>query len=130
MTIYTMNRLQQNKFILLLALLKIIIPYFLQNQIYEPHRDEFLYLAEGHHMAWGFMEVPPMLSFCMAHPYFRRQHLLDKIVAILIRRSHFYCGSENYPVAGGKEFCHLSFISSLHFWCLPAALLFIPAQYA
>src|SRR5213595_1154789 len=45
-----------------LALLKIIIPYFLQNPIYEPHRDEFLYLAEGHHLAWGFMEVPPMLS--------------------------------------------------------------------
>ena len=57
-----MNRLQQNIFILLLALLKIIIPYFLQDSIYEPHRDEFLYLAEGHHMAWGFMEVPPVLS--------------------------------------------------------------------
>jgi 4-amino-4-deoxy-L-arabinose transferase-like glycosyltransferase len=57
-----MKWLQQNKFILFLALLKIIIPYFLQNSFYEPHRDELLYLAEGHHMAWGFMEVPPMLS--------------------------------------------------------------------
>ncbi|MFI5186727.1 MAG: glycosyltransferase family 39 protein [Chitinophagales bacterium] len=46
----------------LLALLKIIIPYLLQNNFYEPHRDEFLYLAEGQHLAWGFMEVPPMLS--------------------------------------------------------------------
>lgn len=45
-----------------LAFLKLIIPYFLQNSFYEPHRDEFLYLAEGHHLAWGFMEVPPLLS--------------------------------------------------------------------
>ena len=30
--------------------------------MYEPHRDEFLYLAEGNHLAWGYMEVPPLLS--------------------------------------------------------------------
>jgi hypothetical protein len=51
-----------NQLLYILALLKIIIPYFLQNPVYEPHRDEFLYLAEGHHLAWGFMEVPPLLS--------------------------------------------------------------------
>src|ERR1700749_1870370 len=45
-----------------LAILKIIIPYLLQDGSYEPHRDEFLYLAEGHHLDWGFMEIPPMLS--------------------------------------------------------------------
>lgn len=55
-----MNR--NNRLLYFLALLKIVIPYLLQNNVYEPHRDEFLYLAEGHHMAWGFMEVPPMLS--------------------------------------------------------------------
>ncbi len=46
----------------ILALLKFVIPFFLQNPIYEPHRDELLYLQEAHHMAWGFMEVPPLLS--------------------------------------------------------------------
>ena len=46
----------------LLAFIKLIIPFFLQNSYYQPHRDEFLYLAEGHHMAWGYMEVPPLLS--------------------------------------------------------------------
>src|SRR6476660_7016090 len=51
-----------NRLLYFLAVVKIIIPYLLQNHIYEPHRDEFLYLAEGHHLAWGFMEVPPMLS--------------------------------------------------------------------
>ena len=48
--------------IYLLAIIKFILPYLLQNSYYEPHRDEFLYLAEGHHLAWGFMEIPPMLS--------------------------------------------------------------------
>jgi 4-amino-4-deoxy-L-arabinose transferase-like glycosyltransferase len=51
-----------NTLLFFLALLKIIVPYLLQSPVYEPHRDEFLYLAEGHHLAFGFMEVPPMLS--------------------------------------------------------------------
>lgn len=46
----------------LLALVKFLLPFILQNGQFEPHRDEFLYLAEGRHMAWGFMEVPPLLS--------------------------------------------------------------------
>ncbi len=51
-----------NRLLYVLAFIKFILPFFLQNGIYEPHRDEFLYLAEGRHMAWGFMEVPPLLS--------------------------------------------------------------------
>jgi hypothetical protein len=51
-----------NRLLYILALIKLILPFFLQHPAYEPHRDEFLYLAEGKHMAWGFMEVPPLLS--------------------------------------------------------------------
>jgi hypothetical protein len=51
-----------NRFLYLLALIKFAIPFFLQNPVYQPHRDELLYLAEGSHPALGFMEVPPMLS--------------------------------------------------------------------
>ncbi|UAY54634.1 glycosyltransferase family 39 protein [Arachidicoccus terrestris] len=51
-----------SRFIYFLVILKILIPYLLQSHYYEPHRDELLYLAEGHHLAWGFMEVPPVLS--------------------------------------------------------------------
>lgn len=54
------NRL--NILLFLLAFLKILLPYCLQDSSYQPHRDEFLYLAEGNHLAWGFMEVPPLLS--------------------------------------------------------------------
>ena len=45
-----------------LALLKLVLPFLIQNGVYEPHRDELLYLAEARHMAWGYMEVPPLLS--------------------------------------------------------------------
>lgn len=45
-----------------LALLKLVFPYLIQNGTYEPHRDEFLYLAEARHMAWGYFEMPPMTS--------------------------------------------------------------------
>jgi len=53
---------KHNRLLFVLALIKFILPYLLQSPLYELHRDEFLYLAEGHHMAWGFMEVPPLLS--------------------------------------------------------------------
>ena len=53
---------KHNRLLYFLALIKFILPYLLQNSYYEPHRDEFLYLSEGRHMAWGYMEVPPLLS--------------------------------------------------------------------
>src|SRR5580693_1935419 len=53
---------QTTRLIYVHALVKLIVPFFLQSAVYEPHRDEFLYLSESHHMAWGFMEVPPLLS--------------------------------------------------------------------
>jgi 4-amino-4-deoxy-L-arabinose transferase-like glycosyltransferase len=49
--------------VLLLAVVKFALPFFLQHPVYELHRDEFLYLEQGHHLAWGYMEVPPMLSW-------------------------------------------------------------------
>ncbi len=51
-----------NRIILLLAIIKFVLPYLLQNSFYEPHRDEFLYLAQGQHLAWGYLEIPPLLS--------------------------------------------------------------------
>jgi len=53
---------KNNRLLYLLAFVKLIVPFFLQNSFYQPHRDEFLYLAEAHHMDWGYMEVPPLLS--------------------------------------------------------------------
>lgn len=43
-----------------LALLKFFLPFLLQHSVYEPHRDEFLYLAEGRHLAFGYPDSPPL----------------------------------------------------------------------
>lgn len=53
---------KNNRLLYFLAFVKFILPFILQNSVYEPHRDEFLYIAEAQHMAWGYMEVPPLLS--------------------------------------------------------------------
>ncbi|MDP4256275.1 MAG: hypothetical protein Q8938_19895, partial [Bacteroidota bacterium] len=45
-----------------LALIKLIVPFLIQSPVWGPHRDELLYLAEARHMAWGYMEAPPLLS--------------------------------------------------------------------
>lgn len=53
---------KEYKVLYLFAFIKFILPFFLQSHAYQPQRDEFLYLAEAHHMDWGFMEIPPLLS--------------------------------------------------------------------
>jgi len=54
--------IQHYKVPLILSLIKFLLPFLLQHPVYELHRDEYLYLAQGLHPAWGFMEVPPLLS--------------------------------------------------------------------
>ncbi len=45
----------------LLAIIRFVLPFLLIDASYELHRDEYLYLEEGRHLAWGYMEIPPML---------------------------------------------------------------------
>ncbi|MCI1186870.1 glycosyltransferase family 39 protein [Hymenobacter sp. DH14] len=42
------------------ALLKFVSGYFLTSPQYDLHRDEYLYLNHGRHLAWGYLEVPPL----------------------------------------------------------------------
>ncbi len=56
------HHLTQHRLLYLLFVIKLIIPFLLQHSYYQPHRDEFLYLAAADHMDWGYMEVPPVLS--------------------------------------------------------------------
>ncbi len=44
------------------ALIKFLIPFVLIHPAFELHRDEFLYLADSDHMAWGYIEMPPLLA--------------------------------------------------------------------
>jgi hypothetical protein len=85
---------KSERFLYLLALLKLVLPFFLQSSIYEPHRDEFLYLAEGSHPAFGFMEVPPLLSVFA----WLTQHLGNSIFWIKFWPSLF--GALNFVLVG------------------------------
>ena len=49
--------------ILLMAVIKFILPLFLQSSEYELQRDEFLYYQQGLHPALGYLENPPFLSW-------------------------------------------------------------------
>ncbi|TGD79892.1 glycosyltransferase family 39 protein [Hymenobacter wooponensis] len=59
-----------------LGLLKFLSGFFLASSAYELHRDEYLYLNYGQHLAWGYIEVPPLtalqswLTLAMGGGYF------------------------------------------------------------
>ena len=52
-----------NRFLpLAFALVKFFSGYFLQSPLYDLQRDEYLYLNQGQHLAWGYLEVPPLIA--------------------------------------------------------------------
>lgn len=55
----------QNKTAVLLAfiVLKFALQYFLIIPDYDLHRDEYLHLDQAHHLAWGYLSVPPVTSW-------------------------------------------------------------------
>jgi hypothetical protein len=42
---------------------KCILQYSLIGSEYELHRDEYLYLDQANHLAWGYLSVPPVTSW-------------------------------------------------------------------
>ncbi|MCB0531083.1 MAG: glycosyltransferase family 39 protein [Lewinellaceae bacterium] len=50
---------QERLLLAALVALKLLLHFFTNTQ-YGFHRDEFLYLDEGNHLGWGFLEVPPL----------------------------------------------------------------------
>ncbi len=53
----------RNLVLLLFILLKFVLQFVAINPIYELHRDEFLHLDLGNHLAWGYMSVPPVTAW-------------------------------------------------------------------
>ena len=45
------------------VILKFILQYFAIDSGYELHRDEFLHLDLGKHLAWGYQSVPPVTGW-------------------------------------------------------------------
>ncbi len=48
--------------VLLLALLKFVLPLFIQSPVFELQRDELLYYQQGHHLALGYLENPSLMG--------------------------------------------------------------------
>lgn len=117
-----------NRLIFFLALIKFILPFFLQNSVYELHRDEFLYLAEGRHMAWGFMEVPPLLSvFAWLTNAFGGSFFWVKFWPSLFGSLTFIVAAKTIQSLGGKAFAiFLGFLSFIFGAYLRVHFLFQP----
>jgi hypothetical protein len=59
----TLRRFIDSYWILLILLaIKLILQYVLINPVYELHRDEFLYLNQADHLAFGYISVPPFTA--------------------------------------------------------------------
>jgi hypothetical protein len=43
--------------------IKLLLQYLLIDPAYDLHRDEFLHLDQGKHLAWGYISVPPVTSW-------------------------------------------------------------------
>ncbi len=101
-----MNSAKQLKNLLwILAFIKLVLPFFLQNSFYQPHRDEYLYLAEAHHMSWGFMEVPPLLSvFAWISNFFGGSMFWIRIWPALFGAFTFLLVGKIILSLGGKTF--------------------------
>jgi len=44
-------------------LIKFVLQYLLIDSGYDLHRDEYLHLDQAHHLAWGYISVPPVTSW-------------------------------------------------------------------
>lgn len=49
--------------LLILIGVKLILQYHVVNPVYELHRDEFLYLNQADHLAFGYISVPPFTAW-------------------------------------------------------------------
>lgn len=47
---------------IVLAALKLVLPFLLQDPVWELHRDEYLYYAQGQHVDFGYLENPPLIG--------------------------------------------------------------------
>ena len=72
-----------NRFLYILALIKFIASFFPAKSVYEPHRDELLYLAEGSHPAFGFYgSASHAFCFCLDYATLGKYNVLDQMLAL------------------------------------------------
>lgn len=63
--------MQHKNFILIAFLvIKFVVQYYAIDSVYELHRDEYLHLDLGNHLAFGYTSVPPitgLISFVLKY---------------------------------------------------------------
>ena len=50
-------------FLIGFIIVKFVLQFVLISPEYELQRDEFLHLDQAHHLAWGYISVPPVTSW-------------------------------------------------------------------
>ncbi len=112
----------------LLAFIKFVLPFLLQDQYYQLHRDEFLYLDYGNHMAFGYMEVPPLLSvFSWITHLFPQSVFIVKLWPSLFGAFTFILVAKAIIYFGGKQFAiFLAFLAFILTAYLRVHFLFQP----
>jgi hypothetical protein len=48
--------------LIVLIIIKMVLQFVVVNPVYELHRDEFLYLNQADHLAFGYISVPPFMA--------------------------------------------------------------------
>lgn len=118
-------------FIWLLALVKFGLPFFLQDSYYQLHRDEFLYLDHGNHMAFGYMEVPPLLSvFSWITHFFPHNDFIVKfwpslfgaLTFVLVAKAIVHLGGQKFSIFLAFLAFTLTAFARLHFLFQPGFL--------
>lgn len=99
---------QLNRLLYVLVVVKIVLPFFLHNSVFEPHRDEFLYLEHAKHPDWGYLEVPPLLSlFALITNFFGAGLFWIKIWPSVFGGLTFLLAGKIVLLLGGRKFALL-----------------------
>lgn len=118
-------------FIWVLALIKFVLPFILQNSYYQLHRDEFLYLDHGSHLAFGYMEVPPLLSVFSWITHLFPQNdwvvkfwpsLFGAFTFILVAKAILHLGGQRFAIFLAFLAFTLTAFARLHFLFQPGFL--------
>ena len=113
-------RISRQQVIIGMALLKLII-HLLANNIYGLHRDEYLYIAEGQHLGWGYMEGPPTIALlAWLADLFGGSPFMIRLLPTLIGVASMVLLGKMVELLGGKRWA--VFLACLAFLISPAFL--------
>ena len=91
--------------IIILAILKFLLPFILQNGAYQPFRDEYLYLDQADRMDWGYLENPPIITALAWITKLLGSNIVwIKLWPSLFGAFTFYLSCEMAIAFGGKSF--------------------------